>query len=232
MKNCRKPIIGIVSKHYASYGFRKIDTFVRDEIKQAILDNGGIAIGILPPEKGIHYTGDDWKDNLSADERENLISQIELCDGMVLQGGLETDTYECVVAKYCYDNNIPLLGICAGQNNIVRALGGTTCKITNPEKHNKSFDEYVHSIKINKDSKFYKIVNTDEMMVNSRHERRIQKSPRLDKVAFCDDGYPDVVESPDKRFYIGVRFHPESLYLKDEKMNQIFIEFLNCCKIK
>ena len=39
-----KPIIGIVSKHYATYKSNKIDTFVRDEIKQAIFDNGGIAI--------------------------------------------------------------------------------------------------------------------------------------------------------------------------------------------
>lgn len=47
-----KPIIGIVSKHYASYKSNKIDTFIRDEIKQAVFDNDGIAIGILPTEKG------------------------------------------------------------------------------------------------------------------------------------------------------------------------------------
>ena len=51
-----------------------------------------------------------------------------------MQGGIETDNYEIIIAKYCYDNNIPVLGICAGQNNIVRALGGATYKIPNPEK--------------------------------------------------------------------------------------------------
>lgn len=54
-----KPIIGIVSKHYATYKSNKIDTFVRDEIKQAIFDNGGRAIGILPTESGINYCGDE-----------------------------------------------------------------------------------------------------------------------------------------------------------------------------
>ena len=44
-------IIGIVSKHYASYKNERTDTFIRDEVKQAIFDNGGIAIGILPTEK-------------------------------------------------------------------------------------------------------------------------------------------------------------------------------------
>ncbi len=30
-----KPIIGIDSKHYAIYKTNKIDTFIRDEVKQA-----------------------------------------------------------------------------------------------------------------------------------------------------------------------------------------------------
>lgn len=225
-----KPIIGIVSKHYATYKSNKIDTFIRDEVKQAIFDNGGIAIGILPTETNINYCGDNWKDNLSIDEKENLITQLELCDGIILQGGAETDNYENIIAKYCYENDVPILGICAGQNNIARALGGTTYKIPNPEKHDKSFDVYVHSININKSSKFYEIVQTDKMQVNSRHKRTIKECPNLDKVAFCADGYPDVIEAKNKTFYIGVRFHPESLYKIDKNHNKIFKEFITVCK--
>ena len=225
-----KTIIGIVSKHYATYKTNKIDTFIRDEVKQAIFDNGATAIGILPTVAEINYCGDDWKDNLSIEERENLITQLNLCDGIILQGGAETDNYEIIIAKYCYDNNIPILGICAGQNNIARALGGTTYKIPNPEKHNKSFDDYVHSINIDKASKFYDIVKTDIMEVNSRHKNTINECPGLDKVAFCEDGYPDVVEAKNKDFYIGVRFHPESLYKIDENHNMIFKEFIKVCK--
>lgn len=170
--NTNKPIIGIVSKHYSTYKTNKIDTYIRDEVKQAIFDNGGIAIGILPTEEKINYRGDDWKDNLLTEEKDNLLAQLKLCDGIILQDGVETDNYETIVAKYCYDNDIPILGICAGQNNIARALGGSTYKIPNPEKHDKSFEDYVHSI---------------------------------NKVAFCEDGYPDVIEAKDKKFYIGLR---------------------------
>lgn len=225
-----KPIIGIVSKHYATYKSSRTDVFIRDEVKQAIFDNGGVAIGILPTEKEINYSGDDWADNLSEDEKSNLIKQLSLCDGIILQGGLETDNYESIIAKYCYDNDVPILGICAGQNNIARALGGKVCKISNPEKHDKSFDDFVHSITIDKTSKFYEIVKNKKMMVNSRHKRTIKECPRLDKVAFCEDNYPDVIESKNKKFYIGVRFHPESLYKKDEKHNKIFEAFINACK--
>lgn len=226
----KKPIIGIVAKHYAKYTTSRIDTFIRDEVKNAILANGGIAIGILPTEEDINYGGDNWCDNLTIEEKNNLISQIKLCDGIIFQGGSETDTYEYVIAKYCYEHDIPVLGICAGQNIIVRALGGTTCKVSNPEFHNNLEANYVHNIDILSDSKFKDIVKTDKMMVNSRHKRTIDKAPLLDKVGICSDGYPDVVESHNKKFYIGVRFHPESLYKTDQNHNNIFKEFINACK--
>lgn len=224
-----KPVIGIISKHYASYTSNMIDTYIRDEIKQAVFDNGGVAIGILPTSLAIKYCGDEVIDDFSAEEKENLISQIMLCSGIILQGGIETDKYEIIVAKYCYNNDIPILGICAGQNNIARAVGGTTYKIPNPEKHNKSFHEYAHSIQIDKNSKFYNIVKTSKMRVNSVHQRTIGTCPNLDKVGFCEDAYPDVIEAKNKKFYIGVRFHPECLYKKDENMNRIFQVFVNNC---
>lgn len=225
-----RPVIGVLSKHYRTYENRKPDVFVRDEIKQAVFDNGGIAIGIFPTQEKIVYAGDEWKDTLTQKEREDLIAQIQLCDGILIQGGLETDLYECIVARYCYEQNIPILGICAGQNIIARALGGTTKEVQNPEDHDRSFDEYVHSISIQKNSKFYQIVEVETMKVNSRHRRTLATYPNLEVVAVCEDGYPDVVESKEKDFYLGVRFHPESLYQKDEKMRKIFEAFLNAAK--
>lgn len=92
------------------------------------------------------------------------------------------------------------------------------------------FDNYVHPIFVNKNSKFYQTIKAKETMVNSRHRRFVEKCPKLDKVGFCDDNYPDVIESKNKKFYIGVRFHPESLYKKDDKMNNIFKEFIVSCR--
>lgn len=225
----KKVIIGIVAKHINN-NQSKINSLIRDEVKQAIFDNGGIAIGILSPNEEILYAGNDWKDYEGKIRKEEIIDELNLCDGVILQGGITCEAYESWIAKYCYDKNIPILGICAGQNAIARGLGGTTFKISNPEKHDKSFDEYVHSIKIDKESKFYSIIQKEEIMVNSKHKNSIEEYPRLNKVAFCEDGYADVIEDPNKDFYIGVRFHPESLYKKDENMNSIFKAFLNVCK--
>lgn len=51
-------------------------------------------------------------------------------------------------------------------------------------------------------------------------------------MAFCEDGYADVIEAEDKDVYIGVRFHPESLYRIDKNMNNIFSCFIEKCKRK
>lgn len=226
-----KVIVGIVAKYRDGDEKQKIvDSRIRNEIKQAVFDNGGIAIGIISPNDEIQPAGDDWMKYNDLIDKENIIRQIKLCDGIILQGGNANEAYEPFIAKYCYDNDIPCLGICAGQNSIVRGLGGTTYKISNPEKHNQPSKEYVHSVHIDTSSKFYNIVKVAEIMVNSRHKRTVGNCLLLDKVGFCEDGYADIVESKDKTFYIGVRFHPESLYKVDENMNNIFKKFIESCK--
>ena len=172
---------------------------------------------------------DQWSNNLSQEEYDSLITQINLCDGIIFQGRGACDNYEMVAAKYCYDHNIPTLGICCGQNVIVRALGGTTYKISNTEKHNQITKNYVHKIYIYSNSQFYNIVKCKEMKVNSRHTKVIGSWPLLEKAATDEDGYAEVVESRNKKFYMGVRFHPESLYKIDENMNNIFKYFIDIC---
>ena len=226
-----KVIVGIVAKYRDGDEKQKIvDSRIRNEIKQAVFDNGGIAIGIISPNDEIQPAGDDWMKYNDLIDKENVIRQIKLCDGIILQGGNANEAYEPFIAKYCYDNDIPCLGICAGQNSIVRGLGGTTYKISNPEKHNQPSKKYVHSVHIDTSSKFYNIVKVAEIMVNSRHKRTVGNCLLLDKVGFCEDGYADIVESKDKTFYVGVRFHPESLYKVDENMNNIFKKFIESCK--
>lgn len=227
----KKTIIGILSKHYnkESYIFR--DTYIRDELKQAIFDNNAVAIGILPPCLEKVQATNNWSDTMSSIEKENLITQINLCDGIILQGGGFSDEYECYIAKYCYDNNIPILGICAGNNNLVRAVGGEISRFDNIEMVNKhkSLEKYVHEIKIESNSNLYKIIGKEKIMVNSRHKSYTDNSSVLNCVAFSDDGVVEAVEDANKKFYMAVQFHPESLYKEDENMNNIFKKFIEIC---
>lgn len=224
----KKPVIGIVAKHKRA-DENRLNTFIRDEVEQAVFDNGGIAIGILPPNMDKTRAKDNWQEQLTTEEKHNFYDQINLCDGVILQGGDFTDEYECFVAKYCYDYDIPLLGICAGKHNIIRALGGTIEKISGSE-HYKTTKDYVHKITINKNSKAYKIIGKEEVMVNSRHNNHSSSIKNLDLVAEADDGIDEIVEDPTKKFFMGVQFHPESLYKTDIYMNNIFTNFIKTCK--
>lgn len=221
-----KPVIGIVAKHY-NFKQKRLETFIRDEVEQAIFDNGGIAIGILAPNVDKILAKDNWQEQLTTTEKHNFYEQIALCDGIILQGGRYVDEYECFIAKYCYDYDIPLLGICAGKHNMVRAVGGSIGKLDN-ENHNKE-EKYVHSIKIVKASKAYQLIEKEEVKVNSRHIRYSLSTGPLKIVASSPDGVDEIVEDTTKNFYIGVQFHPESLYRKDKYMNNIFVHFIDTC---
>lgn len=155
-----------------------------------------------------------------------------MCDGIILSGGTKSDAYEIWIANYCYKNNIPILGICAGQNNLVRGVGGKTKKVLNPEIHCQPDLDYVHSIKIDKSSKFFKFVNTQNMKVNSRHLNTIDNPANLSVSAYDEFGNIEVTEDKTKKCFIGMRFHPESLYLTDKTHNNIFKKFIEICSRK
>ena len=144
-----------------------------------------------------------------------------------MQGGNYLDEYECFIAKHCYDYNIPILGICAGKHILVRAVGGEITSVGNSSHYSE--EKYVHSITVAKNSKFYEIVGAPSLMVNSRHKNRTLNTP-LDVVGESPDGVIEVEEDKSKLFYLGVQFHPESLYKKDEAMNNIFVSFIKACE--
>lgn len=234
MKNMERPIIiGIIAKHLEKNGHKRQNALIRDEVKNAIFANGAIAIGILSPEKEIGFihkiNQTHW--NLTKREQQYLIEQINLCDGIVLQGGRNSEHFESWVAKYTYDHDIPTLGICAGQNNMIRGLGGSVKCVKNQKKHNQMWVDYVHPIFIDSKSRFYKIVGCQKMDVNSRHIYTIKQPTENYRVAaVCDDGYFDVLEAPDKKFNFALRFHPESLFEKSPEHNKIFKAFIKACK--
>lgn len=231
----KTPIIGIVSKNLTVKDFFGWQwQRICDSIRCAINKNGGLVIGILPQKNNQTFNQEDEHENieLTQFEQERLLQTLKLCDGIILQGGLSSHNYEEFIAKYCYDNNIPCLGICAGFNNIVRALGGNTIKLINVDKHDRPDLQYAHSCNIiDKASLFYKIIKQDTFFVNSVHTYIANKIPAsLSVVAMSDDEQVEVVEAKNKKFYIGIKYHPELLIDKDDFENNIFKTFIDKCK--
>lgn len=234
-----EPIIGLVSKHKETDKIRTL-TYICDEMKDVLFKNNAIAIGIVPSMKKITLVNQaneseiykNLENIFTEQEKDDMAKQIKLCNGIILSGGTESDAYEMWIAKFCYENDIPILGICAGHNNLVRGIGGSTKKVANPELHRQAELDYVHSIIIDKTSDFYNYVNIEKMKVNSRHQNTIDNPASLTIAAYDEFGNIEVTEDKTKRCFLGMRFHPESLYLKDKLHNKIFEKFIDICSKK
>lgn len=147
---------------------------------------------------------------------------IDMCDYFILQGG---DTYydiDLKIVKYLYDKNIPTLGICLGMQTMAMAFNGNMGNINN---HNSS-DKYVHNIMIDKTSKLYQIIKKDNIIVNSRHNSYIINT---DLKVSAINNIIEAIEDKNKIFFIGIQWHPESIY---DENNKLLFDFLfNCNKI-
>lgn len=161
-------------------------------------------------------------DNDSNIEFNKVKGLIDMCDYFILQGGKDFYDIDLKIVRYLYDKNIPTLGICLGMQTMAMVFNGTMGNINN----HYSSDKYVHDIKIDKNSKLYEIIKKDNIMVNSRHNSYIIST---DLKVSAINNVIEAIEDKNKLFYIGVEWHPESIY--DENNKLIFDSLFNCNKI-
>lgn len=228
----KKPIIGIIGK--VSPNFSE-DLWHRnrivDEFRYYVIKNGGLAIALLPTEGTLEFNDNDIIDDkqLSKEELEDLYRQIDLCDGFILQGGLISCNYEIEMAKRIIELNKPIIGICAGFNNILRALG--TDVIEDKEKSHDYYDkDYRHKIKIEKDTIIYNLIKKEEYFVNSIHTMIAPKElvESYAKISsYSEDGLVESFELENKKFVVGIKWHPE--LMDNEFVNELFKMFIDKC---
>ncbi len=233
-----KPIIGIVGRTN-KVKYNKYNIFVNDNHRRAVIESGGIPIAILPTQNDEYEKKDNGKTNnpLTKEEQNDLIRVINLCDGIILQGGYYSYYYDEFVAKYCLDNDIPILGTCLGAQ-VLAAVDCNTSRmknvaLINTKINHKQYDiEYAHDININKESLLYRIIGKDRIKVNSRHKYSIVSLNNAKIIAECEDGIIEAIEFPDNKFALGVQWHPEDLFEKDENMIKIFKSFIDFAQTK
>ena len=223
-----KPIIGIVGKPSIETDMWHYMNIV-DDIRYALVKNGALVIGILPQEQKLDFKLDDEKDTsvLSSEEIENLKDIVSRVDGVILEGGLVSNKYEEVIAKICLAKDIPIIGICSGFNNLIKALDGNV-HIDETMFHNQFGSKYAHNVLLEKDSKLYKILKKEVITVNSIHTYIATESDikGYKIVARCPvDNTVEAIEFDNKRFAIGIKWHPELM----EEMNPVFEEFIKKC---
>ena len=164
-----------------------------------------------------------------------LDNYLDMIDGLMITGGdfdidpkfyeakeihpsvkVKTLRTECelYLFKKAMDRNIPILGICGGEQVINVGLGGTLIQHipeTKPNALNHSTGaDLSHSIQIETDSQLFKILNKHEITVNSSHHQSVDKlGNQLRIAAKSEDGIIEAIEHIHHKFCLGVQFHPE-----------------------
>jgi len=229
-----KPIIGIVGRCGFTIGDEVNNIRVPEKYRMCIINNGGIPIGIMPPQI-VEYQQvrpSDLK-KLTLVEKEILTRQLELCDGILLPGGLKRFEYDIFILDYALKNNIPILGICLGMQ-IMTMLDSNSNQVLSLEEiktsiNHADFDnDIVHEVIISHDSKLFSIVGKDRFMVNSRHRMMVTDSSSFKVYGRSSDGVIELIERHDKKFAIGVQWHPESM-MDDKGQQLIFEAFIKAC---
>lgn len=230
-----KPIIGIIGRVVTSKsGDNTICSW--EEIRLSVVKSGGIPLLILPTNDFL-YNKINEVPLLTEDEKEDLYSIVDLCDGLIFQGGLEWFEYDVVVYNYALKKDIPILGICAGMQMMACIdKYKTSTDLTLPNNtsinHQEKNKKYVHSIEVIKDTLLFNIVKKKKIDVNSRHSYHIDGVKNLIISAYSPDGLIEAIEYPNKKFVLGLQWHPESMLSYDSYANEIFKSFIKMCQKK
>ena len=232
----KRPTIGVTLDSEEPGGYSKFPWYaVRQNYADAVVKAGGLPL-FLPHEP---------------DQVEEYLA---LIDGLVVTGGAfdidpalfgaadkhptvklkgRRTEFEWKITQRAVATDLPVLGICGGQQLLNVVLGGTLIQhipdeVKAPLAHEQPNprDEPGHSVKVEKGTLLYKICGTDALEVNSAHHQAAREvGPGIKINATAEDGVIEGIEDPRHRFVLGVQWHPEfSICKGDEKIFRAFVE--------
>lgn len=240
-----KPIIGISTSFLTMEngimpGLNRV--YVNHDYIKAIEKAGGIPL-MLPPIMN----------------EENIESQCDLCDGFIFSGGVdinpiyygedphiklgttnsELDRYQLILCKLAVKKNKPFLGICRGHQILNVALGGTlfqdlnsfSCIAFNHVQKSKRY-ETSHKISLKENSILFEIFGK-ELLVNSYHHQSVAKLGKdLEIIATSNDNIVEAIQLKNKKFVLGVQWHPEMLLTNSDEMLPLFTKLIEKSSVK
>lgn len=193
---------------------------------------------------------------------EDVQSIALLLDGLLLTGGgdvdptlffeepiphlgnvsPERDNFEIALTQAMLKLNKPILGICRGIQILNIAAGGNIYQDIYSQfdkpllqhaqlapRHHAS-----HFIQIEKATKLHGILQSDLVKVNSFHHQAVKKIPKAFEIcAIANDGLIEAIESKEHDFVLGIQWHPEGMFKKNDSSSvSIFQAFIKACQKK
>ncbi|GID95369.1 gamma-glutamyl-gamma-aminobutyrate hydrolase family protein [Amorphoplanes digitatis] len=210
-----RPVIGITTYvEPATWGVwhELPTTLVPHDYDAAVTQAGGRAV-LIPP------------DDLDADV-------LRVLDGLVLSGGADLgpelygaepgpltisrpdrDSGEMLLARAALARDLPILGVCRGMQLLTVAAGGTLHQhlpdVLGHERHRPAPGVYgMHEARFTEGSRIAGLMGEDTR-VHCFHHQGVDDPGSLTITGRAEDGTPEAVEDPARRFVLGVQWHPE-----------------------
>ena len=231
----KRPIIGIVGRTDMTNTDKII--YVCEDVRRSIIKKGGIPLLLLPVQD-IYYDSLDPSivPLLTRLDKDNLKALINLCDGIIIPGGSKWYEYDVFIYKYALSRNIPILGICLGMQMMASTNGesnsilDTTVRNNTTINHQQRDKKFVHKVNILDGSFLSSLIGKNVIYVNSNHNYHVSKVDNHFIISgLSEDGIIEAIEYPNKRFVLGVQWHPERMLEYDKPANKILDGFISAC---
>lgn len=218
-----RPVIGVTldSEPPAAQGYSLYPWYaLRENYMDSIADAGGLPVALA------HHA------SLAGEMLERI-------DALVVTGGafdVDPDLYggggrhrtvvlkagrtaaELSLLRGALARDMPVLGICGGQQLLAVALGGTLIQHVPdevpdalPHEQPNPRHQPGHPVAIRTDTLLHRIVGRDTMQVNSSHHQAVRDPGSGLVNAHAPDGVIEGIEDPAYRFCLGLQWHPEFL---------------------
>ncbi len=140
--------------------------------------------------------------------------------------------FEMAMARGAIDRDMPVLGICGGQQLLHVVLGGALVQHIPDEvagalahEQPNPRDQPGHEVEIREGTLLHGIVGTGRISVNSAHHQAARDEPEGVAVnAVAPDGVIEGIEGTGQAFCLGVQWHPE--FAIDPGDGRIFTAFV------
>jgi putative glutamine amidotransferase len=234
----KRPIIGVTLDSEQSGGYSTYPWYaLRQNYADAIIAAGGLPIA-LPHNAAL---APDYLDRLDAlvvtggafDVDPALYGGGERHATVLLKEG--RTAAELALTQGALARNLPVLGICGGQQLLAVALGGTLIQhipdsIDDALEHEQTNPRHEpgHAVAIIPGTLLHRIAGAAEMRVNSAHHQAVRDpGPHAVVDALAPDQVIEGIEDPRYRFCLGVQWHPE--FFIDPGDRRIFEAFVAAC---
>lgn len=180
------------------------------------------------------------------DDDEMIAEMVDRVDGLLLTGGEDIaphhfgemphaqlgdvfplrDRFELAITRQALAAGKPVLAICRGIQTLNVAVGGTlyqdiASQLPEAGQHMQKapYAEPTHFVSLKKGSQLRDIFGSERIFTNSFHHQSAKAVPAgWEVVGESDDGVIEAIESVNHRFAIGVQWHPEMMWGRDDAM--------------